>query len=261
MKVTSFLHPSSWPQPTGAHQGLLPSPFRPPQPSSLGGGHRGQSTAPCHRSLPAPHLSPSPSQVHPLSSLTRKAVLVSHWSTCYQPVSSNLFNPLGQRELTKQHPAWNPWLPSVLRSEERLASPPGPRELSTHPASRYFPTTPLAPASDLQPARGSSTFWKAYLLFFPKGFTPGDPSSLHPSSSSGSEYISEPTLSTPLLALFPPMCPPCILLGRKKSATFRDCQRLQSLQDTEKALKFADHLRRRCVWGERKGEKFGWGGR
>lgn len=29
---------------------------------------------------------------------------------------------------------------------------------------------------------------------------------------------------------------------------------MQSLQDAEKALRFADHLGSRCVWGERKGE-------
>lgn len=73
-------------------------------------------------------------------------MLVSHWSTCYQPVSSNLFNPQGQRELTKQHPAWNPWLPSVLRPEERLASPPA---LESCPPIQPPATSPPHPG--LQP--------------------------------------------------------------------------------------------------------------
>ena len=29
------------------------------------------------------------------------------------------------------------------------------------------------------------------------------------------------------------------------------------MQDAEKALRFADQLGSRCVWGERKGENFG----
>ena len=201
--MMSSLHPSSWPcrwglglirgssPPHSSHP--LPIPVTPTL-TSMGGMWRGSNKA------SQPHIICLPPKfIHSHLSPGRPC-----WGLIGLPAASlspsNPFNPQGQRSFL------NGLLPGPLSGfscelRGKCSLTPGPRELLVHPACPYFPTTSWTQASGLQPARASSRFWKLYLLSFPKTFTPGGPSPLHPSSSSGSEHPTEPALSALRCAL------------------------------------------------------------
>lgn len=115
----------------------------------------------------------------------------------------------------------------------KLSLIPGPGDQPPTTCHR----TPGLHASVLPPAGASPTFSNVHLTSarsspLGRGLFPLCKLLLSPS---------EAPHSTPNPV--PPGNPHCVLPGREKSVTFGDCQSLQDLQDSEKPLRLADHLR------------------
>lgn len=147
-KLMSLLPPPSW----RSRQDLWGSwgPPSLPIPPTLVGWALGRRWL----QLPAPHLSPSPSQVHPLSSLTRERV--SHGPLLPPSCPLQPLQPPRPEGTCQTASCLEAWAGFSLGFGGQLSLTPDPRELPTHPASRCFPTPMLD--SSLSPSTSQRVY-------------------------------------------------------------------------------------------------------